>query len=83
MSGTRVVNETRSDTYPKINSNDACISNDVNDVENTISHDEITIHRNIISNGITHAITAAISEKSKINNISKVTILSNLYSQDC
>ena len=47
-----------------------------------MSHDEITIHRNSNSNGITHAITAAINEERKINNISKVTILNNLI-KDC
>ena len=82
VSGPRVVKQTRSDNLPKNNANDACISNDVNDVESTMSHDEITIHRNSYSNGITHAITAAINEESKINNISKVNILNDLI-KDC
>ena len=82
VSGPRVVNQTRSDTLPKNNSNDAFISNDVNDVESTMSHDEITIHCNSNSNGITHAIAVAINEESKINNISKVTTLNYLI-KDC
>ena len=82
MSGPRVVNQTRSDKLPKNNSNDAFISNDVNDVESTMRHDQITIHCNSNSNDITHAITVAINEESKINNISKVTILNYLI-KDC
>ena len=82
VSGPRVVNQTRSDTLPKNNSNDAFISNDVYDVESTMSHDEITIHCNSNSNGITHAIAVAINEESKINNISKVTTLNYLI-KDC
>ena len=60
------------------NSNDACINKNVNDVESTIRHDEITIHPNSNFDKITDANIPAIIEESEINSISKVTILNDL-----
>ena len=60
------------------NSSDACINKNVNDVESTIRHDEITIHPNSNFDKITDANIPAIIEESEINSISKATILNNL-----
>ena len=55
-----------------------CISKNVNDVESTIRHDEITIHRNGNFDNITDASITIINEENEINSISKVTILNDL-----
>lgn len=47
------------DTPPNNNSNDACISNDTNNVESAIEHNEITILPNSNSDDITDASNTA------------------------
>ena len=69
------------DTLASNNSNDACISKNVNDVESTIRHDEITIYPNSNFDKITDANIPAIIEESEINSISKVTILNDLIKE--
>ena len=66
------------DTQANNNSNGVCISKNVNDVESTIRHDEITIHRNGNFDNITDASITIINEENEINSISKVTILNDL-----
>ena len=53
----------------------------VNDVESTIRHDEITIHGNCNFDNMTHASITAINEENKINSIIKVTILNDLIKE--
>ena len=67
--------------WPLNNSNDACISKNVNDVERTIRHDEITIHLNSNFDKITDAYIPAIIKMSEINSISKVAILNDLIKE--
>ena len=58
------------ETLPNNNSSDACISNDVNDVESAISHDEIMIHPNSNSNGIIDAILL-LMKRAKLMTLAK------------
>ena len=74
-------NEVRANNHGTIannNSNNACITKNVNIEESTIRYDKITIHPNSNFNNITGANIIAINEDNKINNISKVTILNGL-----
>ena len=66
------------DALANNNSSDAYISKNVNNVENTIRQDEITIHLNRNFDNITYANIIAINKESKINSNSKVIILSDL-----
>ena len=69
------------DTIANDNSNNACITKNVNAVESTIKHDEITIHHNSNFDNITDANITFINEKNEINRISKVTILNDLIKE--
>ena len=74
-------NEVRANNHGTIannNSNNACITKNVNIEESTIRHDKITIHPNSNFDNITDANIIAINEENKINSISKVTIPNGL-----
>ena len=66
------------DTIANNNSNNACITKNVNVLESTTRHDEITIHPNSNCDNITNANITAINEENEINSISKVTIFKSL-----
>ena len=69
------------DTLASNNFSDACISKNVNDVESTVRHDEITIHPNSNFDKITDANIHAIIEETEINSISRVTTLHKLIKE--
>ena len=52
---------------PNNDSNDACISNDANDVDSAIERDEITILPNNNSDDITDASNTSVNEESETN----------------
>ena len=57
--------------FPNSNSNDPCISKNVNDVENAIRHNEIMIHPNSNFCNITGGKIIPINKESEINGVSK------------
>ena len=60
--------------FPNSNSNDACISKNVNDVESAIRHNEIMNHPSSNFCNITGGKIIPINEESEINGISKENI---------
>lgn len=50
------------DAHTTNNSNDTCVSNDANNVDSAIEHDEITIRPNSNSDGITDASNTAFND---------------------
>ena len=68
-------------TIANNNSKNACITKNVNVVESTIRHDEITIHPNSNFNNITDASITVINEENENSSISKVTILNDFIKE--